>query len=104
MSHSDETLDDDFKTAVENTILVSYLKASSGGHFGDEQIEELESDLENNYCPKRGCEVTHHLKAVGTLLLRFRNLKNPNDEVEHLNLKLPEGVVAAADQEVHLID
>ena len=89
---------------VDNTILVSYLKASSGGHFGDEQIEELESDLKNNYCPMRGCEVVQHLKAVGTLILRFRNLKNQNDEVAHLNLKLPEGVVAAADQDAHLID
>ena len=92
------------KTVVEKTILVSYLKASSGGPFGDEQIEELESDLKNNYCPTRGCELVEHLKAIGTFILRFRNLKNQNDEVAHLNLKLPEGVVAAANQEVHLID
>ena len=88
------------------TILISYLKESSGDPkaLSKEQIEKLESDLKNKYCPKRGCEVIQHLKAVGILTLHFKNLKNQKQEVEYLSSTLPEGVVAEADQVVELID
>ena len=105
-SHSGDQLNNDAKTVAEKTILISYLKASSGNPkaLSKEQIEKLESDLKDNYCPLRGCEVIHHLKAVGILTLRFKNLKNQNDEVTNLRSTLPDGVVAEADQVMQLID
>ena len=91
---------------AEKTILISYLKASSGNPkaLSKQQIEKLKSDLKNNYCPQRGCEVIQHLKAVGIFTLRFKNLNNQNHEVTHLRSTLPDGVVAEADQVMQLID
>ena len=106
LSHSGDQLNNDPKTVAEKTILISYLKASSGNPkaLSKEQIEKLENDLKNNYCPQRGCEVTQHLKAVGILTLRFKNLNKQNHEVIHLRSTLPDGVVAEADQVMQLID
>ena len=105
-SHSVDNLNKDPKTVAAKTILISYLKESSGDPkaLSKEQIEKLESDLKNSYCPERGCEVIQHLKAVGILTLHFKNLKNQKQEVEYLSSTLPEGVVAEADQVVELID
>ena len=93
----------DPKDKAEKTIIVSYLKKSSKDPkaLTKEQIEKLKSDLKDNYCKERGCEI-QHLKAVGLLILHFKNLKNQEDEVKNLNSVLPEGVFAEGDQVVSI--
>ena len=93
----------DPKDKAEKTILVSYYKKSSKDPraLTKEQIEKLESDLKDNYCKEKGCEI-QHLKAVGILILHFKNLKSQVDEVKNLNSILPEGVLAEGDQVVSI--
>ena len=104
MSNEEENSKSDAKTRAEKTILVSYLKESSGdpNSLTKQGIEKLANDLKNNYCKERGCEVAQHLKAIGILILRFNNLKNQSDEVKHLNSVLPKGVLAEGDQVVNI--
>ena len=100
MFNEEDNSKNNAKTVVKNTILVSYIKQSSGdpNALTKEEIEQLENDLKNYYCKERGCEVDQHLKAVGIIILHFKNLKSQSDEAKHLNSELPEGAFAEGDQ------